>query len=222
MLNDITILYVEDEFDIQEEVESFLLLRCKAVYIADNGKDGLALFKENKPDLVLTDITMPVMGGLEMAVEIRKLNEKTPIILMTALTDTKTLTRAINIGIDGYIGKPISIDMMEKELEKASNSISLKNMLISEQKLLAEYKSAVDEAALVSKTDSHGIITYANPAFVKISGYTLEELIGQPHNIVRHPDTPSSVFKICGRHFILKRHGVVLIKIEQKMVVLIM
>ena len=49
---------------------------------------------------------------------------------------------------------------------------------------------------LVSKTDTHGTITYANPAFVRISGYSEEELLGQPHNLVRHPDMPKAVFRL--------------------------
>ncbi|RMD66705.1 PAS domain S-box protein [Candidatus Parcubacteria bacterium] len=49
---------------------------------------------------------------------------------------------------------------------------------------------------LVSKTDIHGTITYANPAFIEISGYTEEELLGQPHNMVRHPDMPRAVFQL--------------------------
>ena len=49
---------------------------------------------------------------------------------------------------------------------------------------------------LVSKTDTRGTIVYANPAFIKISGYTEQELIGQPHNKVRHPDMPKTVFKL--------------------------
>lgn len=49
---------------------------------------------------------------------------------------------------------------------------------------------------LVSKTDKKGIITYANTVFIEISGYTEEELVGSPHNIVRHPDMPRTVFKL--------------------------
>ncbi len=48
---------------------------------------------------------------------------------------------------------------------------------------------------IISKTDTRGIIIYANEAFAKVSGYKVEELIGKPHNIVRHPDMPSSFFK---------------------------
>ncbi|MDP3119336.1 MAG: ATP-binding protein [Sulfuricurvum sp.] len=61
--------------------------------------------------------------------------------------------------------------------------------------LTEQYKKAIEESMIVSRTDAKGIITYVNPRFVKISGYTQEELLGQPHSIVRHPDTPATVFK---------------------------
>jgi len=62
-------------------------------------------------------------------------------------------------------------------------------------KILDQYKMVLDESSIVSKTDSEGIITYVNDAFCKISGYTRAELIGQNHNIVRHPDTEKELFK---------------------------
>ena len=61
--------------------------------------------------------------------------------------------------------------------------------------LLAEYKRAVDLSNIVSKTNSKGVITYVNDRFCEISGYTRDELIGKPHNIIRHPDMPRSAFK---------------------------
>jgi len=61
--------------------------------------------------------------------------------------------------------------------------------------LLDQYKSVVDKTTLLSKTDTKGRITYANEAFVALSGYSLKELLGKHHNIVRHPDMSSSVFK---------------------------
>jgi len=62
-------------------------------------------------------------------------------------------------------------------------------------RLLNEYKKAVDESNIVSKTDLRGVITYVNKQFCIISGYREEELLGKPHNIVRHPDMPKSAFK---------------------------
>lgn len=61
--------------------------------------------------------------------------------------------------------------------------------------LLEQYKSAVDRSFIVSKTNSNGVITYVNEEFCKISGYTEDELIGKPHNVVRHPDNPKETFK---------------------------
>ena len=61
--------------------------------------------------------------------------------------------------------------------------------------LTQQYRKAIEESMIVSRTDTKGIITYVNSLFTKISGYTEEELLGQPHSIVRHPDTPDTVFK---------------------------
>ena len=69
--------------------------------------------------------------------------------------------------------------------EKLSENISF----------LDGYKSAIDQSSIVSKTDLRGIITYANKMFCDVSGYSLNELIGRSHNIVRHPDMPKSAFK---------------------------
>ncbi|WP_373001525.1 nitrate- and nitrite sensing domain-containing protein [Sulfurimonas sp.] len=61
--------------------------------------------------------------------------------------------------------------------------------------LLEQYKATVDKSFIVSKTDPKGIITYANETFCKISGYTEAELVGKPHNIIRHPDMPKDIFQ---------------------------
>ena len=67
--------------------------------------------------------------------------------------------------------------------------------IVKNVQLLNEYKKALDESAIVSKTDVNGLITYANENFCEICGYTKEELIGKSHNLVRHPDTQDEMFK---------------------------
>ena len=89
-----------------------------------------------------------------------------------------------------------------KEQEVLSKKISAQTHLIdtiqeeltSSQDLLNQYKIALDESAIVSKTDAQGQIIYVNDKFCQTSGYTREELMGQNHNIIRHPDTPTSLF----------------------------
>lgn len=79
-------------------------------------------------------------------------------------------------------------ETLEKEVEERTQS------LLNTNKLLNQYKKAVDFSAIISKTDKNGVITYVNEEFVKISQYSQEELIGKKHNIVRHPDMPNSLF----------------------------
>ncbi|MGJ0364221.1 PAS domain S-box protein [Aliarcobacter cryaerophilus] len=83
--------------------------------------------------------------------------------------------------------------MYAKELD---NDVKIKTKMIQEQqKKLERLLDIYDKNVIFSRTDLKGIITHASSAFCKISGYTKEELLGQPHNIVRHPDTPKSTFK---------------------------
>jgi len=71
----------------------------------------------------------------------------------------------------------------------------LEDAVDNKDKILSEYKKAVDLGTIVSKANKQGLITYVNDAFVKVSGYSREELIGQNHSIVRHEDSESQVFK---------------------------
>ncbi len=72
---------------------------------------------------------------------------------------------------------------------------ALQERLESLERELRDRKAILDRFAIVSETDTRGIITYANSKFCEVSGYSLEELIGKPHNIIRHPDMPKEVFK---------------------------
>ena len=64
--------------------------------------------------------------------------------------------------------------------------------LLRTKSLLTQYKEAIDQSSILSKTNKYGKITYANEEFCRLSKYSLEELIGKSHNIVRHPDSPES------------------------------
>lgn len=88
-------------------------------------------------------------------------------------------------------------ELISKRLNKDQLSIAFKNKsyeLVEQIQLLKEYKKAVDYSTIVSMADESGIITYVNDAFIEVSGYSNDELIGRPHNIIRHPDNPSEVF----------------------------
>jgi two-component system, OmpR family, alkaline phosphatase synthesis response regulator PhoP len=109
-LSDKTILVVDDEQDLLDLIEYNLKKEGFKVLRAENGKEGMKVAKEIKPDLVLLDIMMPKMDGLEMCEKMREDQEtsKIPIIFLTARGDEKTEIEGLNRGADDYITKPIS------------------------------------------------------------------------------------------------------------------
>ena len=105
-----TILVVDDERDLLDLIEYNLKKEGFKVFKAENGQEGISKAKEHRPDLILLDIMMPKMDGLE-AVEIMRKDDdlkKTPIIFLTARSDEKTEIDGLNKGGDDYITKPIS------------------------------------------------------------------------------------------------------------------
>jgi diguanylate cyclase (GGDEF)-like protein len=111
ILKNITILYAEDEKDLREVTHQILKGFTKKQYVAQNGQEGLELFKEHESeiDLIITDVNMPILNGLDMVKEIKKININIPIIVATAFSNKEYLLEAIDIGIDKYVLKPIDI-----------------------------------------------------------------------------------------------------------------
>jgi CheY-like chemotaxis protein len=83
-LNNFTILYVEDDIDTQELIGDILRCHFKEVFVASDGQEGLKCYKEEQPDIVLSDISMPIMDGLEMSEAIKKRDSNQLIALFTA------------------------------------------------------------------------------------------------------------------------------------------
>ncbi len=121
-LKNINILYMEDEKALREITLNILEGFTKHQYVGVNGNEGLALFKEHQTDidLIITDVNMPQMNGLDMIKEIKKINPNIPIIVATAFSNTEYLLKAINIGVDKYVLKPVD---MKKLLQIMNQSL---------------------------------------------------------------------------------------------------
>lgn len=98
---------------------------------------------------------------------------------------------------------PINLQDLSQLLQELTQNVaqyqahetSLQARIVSLEREATNRKQILDRFALISETDTRGVITYANEKFCEVSGYSLDELIGQPHNIVRHPDTPKETFR---------------------------
>lgn len=102
-----TILLVEDEMIIRENISSMLRFFFKEVYIAVDGLDGLDRYEESMPDIVMTDLKMPNMDGFELLNELKRRDTNSYTIIVSAHTDTELLLNAIHNGVDRYIVKPL-------------------------------------------------------------------------------------------------------------------
>lgn len=114
----LSILFVEDEDILRNQITETLKIFFEKVYIAKDGIEALELFREEKPDIILSDIKMPKMDGLKLSEKIREKNHNIPIILLTSFSDQTTLLKALNIGIDGYILKPLELNNFLETFEK--------------------------------------------------------------------------------------------------------
>jgi len=128
-LHNISILIVDDDQGIIDAMEMILSRLVDKVFIANDGKEGIELFKTKNPDIIITDIRMPVLTGLEMAKEIRSLSAEQPIAILSAHSDTDLLLESIDIGVDKYFLKPLKVDELKKWVIKIAKQASMKQAL---------------------------------------------------------------------------------------------
>ncbi|XPV70288.1 MAG: diguanylate cyclase [Halarcobacter sp.] len=150
ILKNINVLYVEDEQDVREFTSKTISTIVNKVVVAENGKEGLEKFYEN-PDLnlILTDINMPKMGGLDMCAKIRETDEEIPIVITSAHSDPDFLKKAIEVKVSAYAMKPIDLYHLIDSMIKAVEPIFLKKEL---EKINETLENRVEEATRLTKS----------------------------------------------------------------------
>ena len=115
-----SLLMVEDDLATRNIIEKMIEVKFQGctIYCADNGKEGLLLFKERSPDLVVTDINMPEMNGIDMARAVREINKSTPFIVLTAYDDERFIASFTEIGYCNFLKKPVDFAELFASIEK--------------------------------------------------------------------------------------------------------
>ena len=145
-IKDIILLYVEDDDLIRTELEYYLMSNVDKVITASNGKEGYDLYKKHKPDIIITDIKMNIMSGLEMSSLIREEDKTTPIIITSAYSDNKYLQKAIEIGINTFLLKPLNLMQLYCTLKLTSDNIKLQRTNTETMNELNETQSRLVKA----------------------------------------------------------------------------
>jgi diguanylate cyclase (GGDEF)-like protein len=153
LTQNLNVLYVEDDKESREQISEIFQLLFASVDTAFDGEDALEKYKLKSYDILITDINMPRMNGIELTKRVKTLKPSQNIIIISAHNDSEYLLQAIDLGIDNFIIKPVQMEQLKLVLKKVAN-------LIYSQKLTQRYHEEL-ERELEEKTAklSHQLIT---------------------------------------------------------------
>ena len=164
----------------------------------DNGLEALKEFGKNKFSIVITDIDIDGINGFELIEKIKNINKNIVTIIYSQKDDKESFLKTIHLKVDGYLIPPFDennfLDILSKSIENCKEKREKKEKKKESLRIQKQYADLVDKNSIISRTDKNGIITFVNDNFCKTSGYTKEELIGNTHNLVKHPDNSKEIY----------------------------
>jgi len=159
----ITILYVEDEDDVRDGYARALKRVAKEIITASDGMIGLILYKKFLPDIIVTDINMPNMNGIDMVSQIKKINPNANIIFTTAYSESRYLLDAISLQVDGYLIKPVQKVSLLVAIEKIAKRVILEKENRQQRDIL---QHIIDYDSSISVVTNLTDISFANKSFL--------------------------------------------------------
>ncbi len=193
-----TILYVEDDEATREIVKLLVTKKIPdaTLIVAENGQGGLVEFRKHLPDVVVTDVRMPIMDGIHMAKEIRELNKETRIIVITAVSDVNRILEAIDIGINHYVLKPIDHIKLISTIKSCMTSIEQERQIREQLEFFRKLSRAADQGPVANiVTDTEGTIEFVNPGFTRLTGYSFVEAVGKNVRMLKSGETPHGEYQ---------------------------
>jgi len=184
-MHNYTLLYVEDDLALREQFVRVLKPKFKTIYEANDGLEALELYTLHQPHMLIIDINLPKLNGLDVIVKIREVDTKMPIVVLSAYSDQEKLLKAVRLGLTDYLVKPVPYkklltvleEMCKKCLQEDTHTIALTHAYMWE---IAE-KRLYFEGENIS-------LTKREIAF-------LELLIGQINKIVTYDSIEHDIWK---------------------------
>ncbi len=149
---DISLLLVEDDTVIRNIYQQILSKYVNILFVAGNGQEGYSSYLKNKPDLILTDIKMPVMNGLDMINKIREEDKTMRIIIMSAYSESRFFINAIESGVKGFLIKPVDTEHLKSVILEQANDILLEKRIIVEAELRRKAEMERDRGEEILKS----------------------------------------------------------------------
>ncbi len=128
-----SLLYAEDEMISRTLYEDYFKAYFKIIYVAKNGQEALDFYTEKRPDILILDINMPILNGLDVCKAVRAKDKKTKIIVLSARTDKEALLEAIELGLTTYLEKPLKKEQLEEALNKLAEELGKSTKVLLRQ-----------------------------------------------------------------------------------------
>lgn len=180
----IKLLYVEDNEEARVSTLMILEEFFDNIIVSVNGEDGFEKFQENDIDLIITDINMPKLSGLDMIKKIRELDNNISILILSAYNESGYFMDSIKLKVEGYLLKPIDLEQFLAVLNNITTKLKLKEKAQKSEHLLTQYKEITDKSAILTILDKNKIITYVNDIFCEISQYSKDELLNHTYHSI--------------------------------------
>lgn len=142
-LREISILLAEDDTSIRTHVSRILSPVCRELFTAANGRDALELFRTEMPDLVITDISMPALNGLDLARQIKLERPHVPVIIISSHGDSDHLMQAISLHLEGYLTKPLNVQKLFACLQQQATILKSRRQSLEQSRLLSGVNMAI-------------------------------------------------------------------------------
>jgi PAS domain S-box-containing protein len=158
----ITVLYAEDDPDLREKFKKILSKKFDTLLVAENGREGYELYQEHKPDLILSDIQMPEMNGLDMIAEIKKTDKSAKAIIMSAFSKSSYFLDAISVGVQSYLIKPVDTKRLFAAIDEIAERIMLERNVKYE-----EYRRSKLEGMIRQSKSVQDAVNFATEEFLR-------------------------------------------------------
>ncbi len=200
---DLTLLYVEDDDELRKQFIRVIKRKFKTVYQAIDGSEAFDIYKNKQPNIIITDINLPKIDGLELIESIRKQDKTTPIIILSAYSDQSKLLRAIKLGLSEYLIKPVPhkklLLILETIAQEYKHTVVNKNIIIlkngyewkSEERILSNDGKVI----YLTKREMILLDLMIQQINKIVTPYTIENLLWQDHNRVDASSSLSHLLK---------------------------
>ena len=182
-LHDYSVLFAASETDLLLQVSQILAPYCRKLHTVRSGKTALDIFRRKMPDLVLTDLSLPGISGLEVLRQIKQMRPSVPVIIISENNDAELLMQAIDLNVDGYLTKPLNIEKLFQVLQRQASALTAGKIGDHESRLLAGVNLAIQY--LLSADANQDAVDFALQEMAKaaqadkISLFRYDSLMGE-------------------------------------------